>query len=65
MPKIDSTTAFVHRANIDRYRRLLGTELDAQERQIVLDLLAQAEKAEREAVGTTGVASARAGHIAA
>ena len=66
MPKKDSVTTFIVRENIERYRRLLRTQLDAQQRQTILDLLVQAEAAEREVVGATeGLASVRAGHVAA
>ena len=50
MPKHDAIVNFVHQKNIERYRRLLRAPLDVQQRQAILNLLAQEESAEQ---GTT------------
>jgi len=42
---MESVDIFVLNANIERYRRLLGTETDEVRRKTLMDLLAQAERA--------------------
>jgi hypothetical protein len=48
MPKSEPIADFVHRQNVERYRRLLQTPLDTQQRQVILDLLAREEAVERQ-----------------
>jgi hypothetical protein len=45
-----SIAIFVHRQNIERYRRLLKTPLDKMRRLAILDLLAQEITAEQDAI---------------
>ena len=59
MPKSDSLAIFVHQQNIERYRRLLQIPLDVRRRRAILDLLAQEEAAEQEAIrASEGLAGA-------
>jgi hypothetical protein len=46
LPETKSITTFILRQNIERYRRLLLNPIAAEQRQSVMNLLAQAEAAE-------------------
>jgi hypothetical protein len=48
MSDSDATAVFVHRQNIERYRKLLQSPLDPERRRSIVDLLAQEEAAVRE-----------------
>jgi hypothetical protein len=61
MPKSEPIADFVHRQNVERYRRL--TPLDTQQRQVILDLLAREEAVERQVLcASQGHARARSLH---
>jgi hypothetical protein len=63
MPKSEPIADFVHRQNVARYRRLLKTPLDTQQRQVILDLLAREEAVERQVLcASQGHAGARSLH---
>jgi len=45
--QIETSLAFVHRVNIERYKKLLGTDLTSEERTLILSRITEEESALR------------------
>jgi hypothetical protein len=45
--QIETSLAFVHRVNIERYKKLLGTDLTSDERAFILNRITEEESALR------------------
>ena len=57
--ELESALASAHRANIERYRRILGTYLTAEERRFVEGRLAEEEKALAQLAAQSELVTAR------